>query len=183
MLVPTLAAGEVSDPIRSSSGYHLVAVLEKRGGNSQLITQYQVRHILVSPNELRSKDESETLINQLYQRLLQGADFAVLAKEFSDDPGSGSAGGDLGWVSPGAMVPEFDATLQQAQIGNISAPFETQFGWHILQVQAQRQSDIGKEMQRNQIRQLLYSRRFEEELPLWLRKIRTEAYVDIKEPA
>jgi peptidyl-prolyl cis-trans isomerase SurA len=182
-VVPTLAAGEVSDPIRSSSGYHLVAVLEKRGGNSQLITQYQVRHILVSPNELRSKDESETLINQLYQRLLQGADFAVLAKEFSDDPGSGSAGGDLGWVSPGAMVPEFDATLQQAQIGNISAPFETQFGWHILQVQAQRQSDIGKEMQRNQIRQLLYSRRFEEELPLWLRKIRTEAYVDIKEPA
>ena len=81
------------------------------------------------------------------------------------------------------MVPEFDATMQQAQIGNISAPFETQFGWHILQVQAQRQSDIGKEMQRNQIRQLLYSRRFEEELPLWLRKIRTEAYVDIKEPA
>ncbi|MDO6681933.1 MULTISPECIES: peptidylprolyl isomerase [unclassified Oceanobacter] len=182
-VVPDLAIGDVSDPIRSSSGYHLVAVLEKRGGNSQMITQYQVRHILVSPNELRSESDTETLINQLYQRLQQGQDFAVLAKEFSDDPGSGAAGGDLGWVSPGAMVPEFDTTMQQSQVGHISAPFETQFGWHILQVQDQRQSDIGKEMQRNQVRQLLYSRRFEEELPLWLRKIRTEAYVDIKEPA
>ncbi|MDO6806624.1 peptidylprolyl isomerase, partial [Wenyingzhuangia sp. 1_MG-2023] len=80
---PDLAIGDVSDPIRSSSGYHLVAVLEKRGGNSQMITQYQVRHILVSPNELRSESDTETLINQLYQRLQQGQDFAVLAKEFS----------------------------------------------------------------------------------------------------
>lgn len=180
-VVPKLAAGEVSEPIRSSSGYHLVKVTEKRGGSSQVITQYKVRHILVSPNELRNAAETEALANSLYQRLQKGEDFTALAKEFSNDPGSGASGGDLGWANPGDMVPEFDNTMQQAPIGQISAPFETRFGWHILQVQDTRQTDIGADMQRNQVRQVLFQRRFEEELPIWLRKIRAEAYVDIKE--
>ncbi|WP_036537536.1 peptidylprolyl isomerase [Oceanobacter kriegii] len=180
-VVPKLKVGEVSDPIRSSSGYHLVAVTDKRGGNSQLITQYKVRHILVGPNELRNKQQAEELITSIYERLQNGEDFAALAKEYSDDPGSGANGGDLGWASPGDMVPEFDRTMQQSEIGHITAPFETQFGWHILQVENTRETDIGEQVQRNQVRQLLYSRRFEEELPIWLRKIRSEAYVDIKE--
>jgi len=180
-VVPSLNTGDVSDPIRSSSGYHLVAVTDKRGGNSQLITQNKVRHILISQNELRDARAAEALINDIYQRLQNGEDFAALAKEYSDDPGSGANGGDLGWANPGDMVPEFDRTMQQSEIGHISAPFETQFGWHILQVEDRRQTDIGEQVQRNQVRQLLYSRRFEEELPIWLRKIRTEAYVDIKE--
>ncbi|MGB1091309.1 MAG: peptidylprolyl isomerase, partial [Oceanobacter sp.] len=102
------------------------------------------------------------------------------AKEYSDDPGSGAAGGELGWASPGDMVPEFENTMANADIGQITAPFQTQFGWHILQVLDTRTSDVGEQMQRNQARQLLYARRFEEELPLWLRKIRSEAYVDLK---
>ncbi|MDK2778844.1 MAG: peptidylprolyl isomerase [Pseudomonadota bacterium] len=180
-VVPGLKVGQVSDPIKSASGYHIVKLIDKRGGNTKLITQAKTRHILIQTNELRDEQQAEALINQLYERLQAGEDFAKLAREFSDDPGSGSAGGDLGWVSPGDMVPEFDATMQATQPGRISAPFETQFGWHILEVEDRRQTDVGEETQRNQVRNMLYNRRFEEELPIWLRKIRSEAYVDIKE--
>ena len=180
-VAPKLQVGGISEPIKSASGYHIIKLKDKRGGNTQLITQTKTRHILIRTNEVRDQQQAEELINQLYQRLQAGEDFAALAQEFSDDPGSGASGGDLGWVNPGDMVPEFDATMQQTRAGNISAPFESQFGWHILQVEDRRQTDVGAENQRNQVRQMLYGRRFEEELPIWLRKIRSEAYVDIKE--
>jgi len=180
-VAPKLQVGGISDPIKSASGYHIVKLKDKRGGNTQLITQTKARHILIRTNEVRDQQQAEELINQLYQRLQAGEDFATLAQEFSDDPGSGASGGDLGWVNPGDMVPEFDTTMQETAAGKISAPFESQFGWHILQVEDRRQTDVGAENQRNQVRQMLYSRRFEEELPIWLRKIRSEAYVDIKE--
>ncbi len=180
-VVPALKVGGVSDPIKSPSGYHIVKLLEKRGGNTQMVTQTKTRHILIRTNELRDDAAAEALINDLYQRVQAGGDFAALAKEFSDDPGSGASGGDLGWVNPGDMVPEFDSTMADTAAGGISAPFRSQFGWHILQVEERRETDIGAENQRNQVRNLLYSRRFEEELPIWLRKVRSEAYVDIKE--
>ena len=146
-----------------------------------MVTQSQVRHILVQPNELRDAQQTKALIQQLHQRLQAGEDFATLAREFSDDPGSGASGGDLGWVNPGDMVPAFDKTMAATQPGQLSAPFESRFGWHVLQVLDRKQTDIGAEKQRDQVRQMLYSRRFEEELPIWLRKIRSEAYVDIKD--
>lgn len=180
-VVPQLNVGDVSDPIKSASGYHIIKLTDKRGGNTQLITQTKTRHILIRTNELRDEQDAEKLINQIYQRLQAGEDFDKLAREFSDDPGSGSSGGDLGWVNPGDMVPEFDATMQETAAGHISAPFESQFGWHILKVEERRQTDIGAENQRNQVRNMLYQRRFEEELPIWLRKIRSEAYVEIKD--
>ncbi|WP_430461557.1 peptidylprolyl isomerase [Thalassolituus sp. LLYu03] len=180
-VVPKLNIGDVSDPIKSPSGFHIVKLKDKRGGNTQLITQTKTRHILIRTNELRDQRDAEQLINQLYERLQAGEDFAALAKQYSDDPGSGASGGDLGWVNPGDMVPEFDATMKDTAEGAISAPFETQFGWHVLQVEGRRQTDVGAENQRNQVRNVLYNRRFEEELPIWLRKIRSEAYVDIKE--
>lgn len=180
-IVPRMRVGEISNPIRSASGFHIVKILEKRGGSTQMVTQYQVRHILVRPNELRNEDQTRDLITRLYRQLQDAPDrFGELAKEYSDDPGSGAAGGELGWASPGDMVPEFENTMANADIGQITAPFQTQFGWHILQVLDTRTSDVGEQMQRNQARQLLYARRFEEELPLWLRKIRSEAYVDLK---
>jgi len=179
--VPKLSAGQVSDPIKSASGYHIVKVLEKRGGNTKMVTQTKTRHILIKTNELRDEQDAKKLIDEIYQRLKRGEDFAALAREFSDDPGSGSNGGDLGWVNPGDMVPEFDATMQETAAGHISAPFQTQFGWHILEVEDRRETDVGAENQRNQVRNMLYNRRFEEELPIWLRKIRSEAYVDIKD--
>lgn len=180
-IVPKMKVGAVSDPIKSPSGFHIVKLKEKRGGNTQMITQTKTRHILIRTNELRDAKESKRLINELYKRLQAGEDFAALAKEYSDDPGSGASGGDLGWVNPGDMVPEFDATMKETAAGSVSAPFQSQFGWHILQVEGRRQTDVGEENQRNQVRNLLYNRRFEEELPIWLRKIRSEAYVDIKE--
>lgn len=180
-IAPKLQVGEVADPISSSGGVHIIRLTDKRGGATQLITQTKARHILLRPNELRTNEDAERQIHQLYQRLQAGEDFATLAREFSDDPGSGSNGGDLGWVNPGDMVGEFDATMKDTAAGAISAPFETQFGWHILLVEERRQTDIGAENQRNQVRNMLYGRRFEEELPIWLRKIRSEAYVEMKD--
>lgn len=176
-----LAVGEISDPINSSGGFHIVTLLDKRGGATQIITQTKVRHILLQTNEIRDEQQSEQLIRVLHQRLQAGEEFASLARQYSDDPGSGSQGGDLGWVNPGDMVPIFDQTVENTAIDQISEPFQSQFGWHILTVEDRRQTDIGEELQRNQVRQMLYSRRFEEELPIWLRKIRAEAYVNVKD--
>jgi peptidyl-prolyl cis-trans isomerase SurA len=181
-VIPAMTTGDISNPIKSASGYHIVKLLNKRGGNTQMVTQSKVRHILVQPNELRNKEKTAALIQQLYQRLQAGEDFSELAREFSDDPGSGASGGDLGWVNPGDMVPAFDKTMAVTEPGQMSTPFESRFGWHILLVEDRKQTDIGIEKQRDQVRQMLYGRRFEEELPIWLRKVRSEAYVDIKAP-
>lgn len=180
-LAPTMNVGDVSQPIRTASGFHIIKLEDKRGGNSQVIEQAKVRHILIQTNEIRDEARARTLIDKLYDQLKAGADFATLAREYSDDPGSGTAGGDLGWVSPGEMVPEFEAVMARTPEGEISPPLLSQFGWHILQVTERRSTDIGEEQQRKQIRQMLFGKRFEEELPIWLRKIRSEAYVDIKE--
>jgi peptidyl-prolyl cis-trans isomerase SurA len=180
-VAPAMEIGEISSPIRTASGFHIIKLEEKRGGSSKLIEQAKVRHILIQTNEVRDEDQAKELIDKLYERIVAGADFAELAKEFSDDPGSGAGGGDLGWVSPGDMVPEFESTMASTETGKYSQPIRSQFGWHILEVTERRKTDIGEEVQRNQVRQMLYSRRFDEELPIWLRKIRSEAYVDIKD--
>lgn len=183
-VVPQLPVGGISEPLQTASGFHLVMVRDKRGGASQIVEQAHVRHILVRPTEIRSELEAEQLIRKLYQRLRQGGeDFAELAKVYSDDPGSASAGGDLEWVSPGQMVPEFEQVMQKTPNGQISQPFRSQFGWHILQVLDRRQQDVGERMQSAQARQILFQRKFEDELQNWLREIREEAYVEIKEPA
>ncbi|MEK9713005.1 MAG: peptidylprolyl isomerase [Thalassolituus sp.] len=182
-LAPKMKTGEISDPIRTASGFHIIKLEDKRGGGTQVIEQAKVRHILIQNNELRDEQQSEQLIQQLYSQLKAGADFDALAREYSDDPGSKTSGGDLGWVSPGDMVPEFEAAMTRTTTGEISEPVRSQFGWHVLEVTDRRDTDIGEEVQRNQVRQMLYGRRFEEELPIWLRKIRSEAYVDIKESA
>ena len=180
-VAPGLQVGEISEPLKSASGFHIIKVTDKRGGSSVMVTQTKVRHILVMPNEIRSEADAKARIDQVYNKIANGEDFAELAKEYSDDPGSGSAGGDLGWVNPGDMVPKFDQTMQDTQPGGLSKPFKSKFGWHILQVEDRKDTDLGEQVQRNQVRQMLQARRFDEELPIWLRKIRSEAYVDIKE--
>lgn len=180
-VAPGLQVGEVSEPLKSASGFHIIKVTDKRGGSSVMVTQTKVRHILVMPNEIRSDADAQARIEQVYNKILNGENFAELAKEYSDDPGSGSAGGDLGWVNPGDMVPKFDQTMQDTQPGQLSKPFKSKFGWHILKVEDRKDTDLGEQVQRNQVRQMLQARRFDEELPIWLRKIRSEAYIDIKE--
>jgi peptidyl-prolyl cis-trans isomerase SurA len=179
--VSPLNIGETTDPIKSASGFHIVQVVDKRGGSTFLITQTKVRHILVMPNEIRSDADAEARIEGVYNKLLNDGDFTKLAKEYSDDPGSAVNGGDLGWVNPGDMVPAFDSKMNDSEPGKLSKPFKSQFGWHILEVEGRKETDMGHQVQRNQISQMLQSRQFEEELPIWLRKIRSEAYVDIKE--
>jgi len=179
-VVPSLNKGDVSDPIRSASGFHIIKVNNKRGGATKLVKQTAARHILVRENEIRNDAQSKALIKKVYARINKGEDFATLAKEFSDDPGSKVSGGDLGWVNDGDMVAAFEKVMKNTKKGQLSKPFKSRFGWHILEVTGYRNKDMGGEIQRNQARQLLYTRRFEEELPIWLRQIRSDAYVEIK---
>jgi peptidyl-prolyl cis-trans isomerase SurA len=119
-------------------------------------------------------------VAELKARIEAGEDFAALAREYSEDIGSAAEGGDLGWTNPGQMVPEFENAMASTEVGDISAPVRSQFGWHILEVLERREKDMTEEMRRAQIREFLHSRKYEEELDAWLRKIRDEAFVDIK---
>jgi peptidyl-prolyl cis-trans isomerase SurA len=180
-VVPDMEVGSVSDPIRSPSGFHIITLVEKRGGVSKIVEQTKVRHILLQATKLRSEATTEALIRTLHTKLNNGEDFATIAKQYSDDPGSAASGGKLGWVGPGEMVPIFETTMQKTPKNALSNIFKTQYGWHILKVEDRRKADVGKQLQRNEARDLLFKRRFEEELPIWLRQIRAEAFIDIKE--
>ncbi|MGK0522761.1 MAG: peptidyl-prolyl cis-trans isomerase SurA [Pseudomonadales bacterium] len=180
-IVPGLAVGEPSEVLENNSGFHMVMVMDKRGGSQkQVIQQNRVRHILIRPSEAVTDTEAEAAIRKLSQQLQDGDDFAVLAREFSDDPVSGSDGGNLGWVSPGQMVPAFEQAMQEAEVGEIKGPFRSQFGWHILQVEERRQKDISSDVKEAEARQAIYRRKFETELQNWLREIRDEAFIEFK---
>lgn len=181
-VIPALAINEPSKPIRTGSGFHILSVLEKRGGQQQLIEQTQVRHILISPSTIRTDDEAKEIIDKLHERVLGGDDFAEIARSNSDDPVSAIDGGELDWVSPGQMVPAFEQMMEQTKKGQISEPFRSQFGWHILQVQDRRTEDVGEMIQTNQAQQVLHRRKYEEELAHWLLEIKHEAFIDIKDP-
>lgn len=178
--VINLKAGELTDPIRAGNGFHILKMIDRRGDNQQLVDQYLVRHILIRPTTLRSSEEAEQLSRDLYQRLRRGEDFARLAREFSDDPGSARNGGSLEWVSAGEMVTEFEKVMLNTKAGNISEPFRSEYGWHILRVDAIRTADMSEEYRRLRARQALHQRRFAEELEVWLSELRQEAYVDIR---
>lgn len=180
-VLPKLAKGHPSELIRSTSGFHIITALDKRGGEEQWVEQRHVRHILVAPSEIRSDDQAKEIIEKLYERILNGDDFAELARSNSDDPVSAIDGGDLNWVSPGQMVPEFEEKMNETSLGETSAPFRSSFGWHVLQVIDVRQQDMSELIQSNQARQLIYRRKFEEELVLWLQELQGEAYIDIKD--
>jgi len=172
--------GDISLPVRAPSGFYIIQLREKRGGEIQMVEQTKVRHILLKPSEIRSAQQTQRMIESIERRLAAGESFATLAKELSDDTGSGSEGGELGWAQPGQMVPEFEQIMNQTGINDISPPFESRFGWHILQVEARRQQDLGDQIRENQARSILNKRKYSEELANWLREIRAEAYVDIK---
>ena len=178
-VAPQLAAGETADPIRSDSGFHLIYMAELRGGEA-MVAQTQVRHILIKPSEIMTNDQARELAMDLKGRIAAGSDFGDLAREYSEDIGSAQEGGDLGWTSPGQMVPEFEAAAAQTAIGDVSDPVRTQFGWHILEVTARRDQDMTDQASRAKATDYLHSRKYQEELDAWLRQIRDEAFVDIK---
>jgi peptidyl-prolyl cis-trans isomerase SurA len=152
---------------------------DKRGGE-QLVRQTRTRHILVKPSEILSDDAARDLVAGLKERALAGEDFGDLAREYSEDIGSAQEGGDLGWVNPGQMVPEFEQAMNATAVGEISDPVRSQFGWHIIAVEERREQDMTTEAVRAQAANYLHQRKYQEELDAWLRQIRDEAFVDIK---
>ena len=180
--VSTLNVGQTTELIQANDGLHVLKLLERKGGEQKaLVPQFKTRHILIQTSEVVSPDTAKQMIDSLYQRVQNGEDFAVLAGTFSNDPGSARDGGSLGWVSPGVMVPEFETKMKETPVGQVTAPFETQFGWHILQVTETRQQDMTREYQERMARQMLGERQFDAELDSWLREIRNNAFVDIKD--
>lgn len=180
-LVAKMKAGEVSEPLRTPSGYHLVRLNEIRGSDVQtVVRQTHVRHILMKPTEIQDDATVRQKLTTTRERILKGEDFAALAKASSEDPGSAPEGGDLGWSNPGSFVPEFEKTLDALKDGEISEPFHTQFGWHIAQVLGRRDFDNTDEMRKQRAFMQLRESKAEEETELWLRRLRDEAFVEYK---
>jgi len=179
-VVPRLEAGGVSDVLRSASGFHIVRLAELRGAGEVIVRQTHARHILIRPSELISADEARRRLTQLRIRIEGGEDFGELARSHSDDRGSSIKGGDLGWASPGDMVPEFERVMTSLEPGDLSEPFSTQFGWHLMQVLERRDHDGTEEVRRAQAREAIRKRKLEEEREAWLRRLRDEAYVEYR---
>jgi peptidyl-prolyl cis-trans isomerase SurA len=180
-VVPTLASGEVSEPFTSPNGYHLVKVMETRGGSELKQDQFHVRHILIKPTEIRTEQQAETLVNALYQRIQNGEDFGDIARQNTDDPNSMVSGGDLNWVSDGMLPPDFMGHVHSTPVGSRSAPFRVATGWHIIEVMEERIEDVTEQNKRYQAEQILRERKFENELQNWLTEIRDTNYIDIKD--
>jgi len=179
-MISQLNPGEVTEPVRTPGGFIILKLIEKRGGDTQVRDEVHVRHILIKPSEIRSEEETRRLVERLYQRIVAGEDFAELAKNFSEDPGSALNGGDLNWIDPNALVPEFREVMSNTASGELSKPFKSPYGWHVLQVLGRRATDNSTQFREQQAANLLRNRKYDEELQAWLRQIRDEAYVETK---
>ena len=179
-VVTGLTVGEVAQPVRSGAGFHILKLTEKRGNTVKFLDQTLARHILVQPSEIRTENQAEVLINDIYKRLKEGEDFKQLARQFSEDPGSKMDGGELGWSNPGDYDPAFEMTLNATEIGQLSEPVKSSFGWHIIEVMDRRNEDVSQEEQKNRAYQIIFKRKFDQELQSTLIELRAEAYVDIK---
>lgn len=175
--VKNLKPGESSKPVRSASGFHLLHLISS--SNDQLmVRQIHARHILIRPSSEVSDEQARKTLSELKQKIENGKSFAELASEYSEDPGSKIKGGDLGWAGPGDFVPAFENVANSLSIGQLSEPFKSSFGWHILEVLEHRDFDQTKTNKENQARNAIQKRKSDEELRLWLRRIRDEAYVE-----
>ncbi|WP_151670375.1 peptidylprolyl isomerase [Nitrincola schmidtii] len=180
--ISALQPGQFSRPIRTPGGFHILQVRDRRGGDVTLVEQTLVSHILLTPNEIRSPQQTRSLAVDLRNRLREGQPFENLARRYSDDPGSGSQGGNLDWAQEGQMVPEFEQVMVNTPVGEISEPFESRFGWHVLWVRDRRTQDMTNEMMENMARNAIGQRKFSEELDNWLRELRSQSYIEIRNP-
>jgi peptidyl-prolyl cis-trans isomerase SurA len=179
-MIGAMTVGDVTEPMRTPGGFIMLKLLEKRGGGTQVREEVNVRHILIKPSEIRSEAETKRLVERLHERLLAGEDFSELAKSFSEDPGSALNGGSLDWIDPSVLVPEFRDVMSNTASGELSKPFKSPYGWHVLQVVGRRASDGSAQFREQQALTVLRNRKYDEELQAWLRQIRDEAYVEIK---
>ncbi len=173
--------GEVSEPIRSPSGFHIIKMLELKSTDNHMIIKTKVRHILVKTNELVDDAEAKKRLLALKARIADGDDFAALARAHSDDKGSALKGGSLDWVGPGDLVKPFEEAMVKLGINEVSEPVQTQFGWHIIQVLGRENKDDSSEFKKNLVRDAIRKRKIEEETELWVRRLRDEAFVEIKQ--
>jgi peptidyl-prolyl cis-trans isomerase SurA len=181
-IIAKLKPGEVSEPLRTPTGFHIIRLNEVRGAGAQATVEDQihVRHILMKTNELADDATVKQKLTKLRERILAGEDFSGLAQTVSEDPGSAVDGGDLGWSGPGTFTPEFEKVINALKDNEISEPFKTQFGWHLVQVLGHRRFDNTVEMKRRQAMEAIRASKADEETELWLRHMRDEAYVEYK---
>jgi peptidyl-prolyl cis-trans isomerase SurA len=180
-VITRLKPGQVSEPLRTPTGYHIIRLNEVRGATEAAMeNQVHVRHILMKPNELADDATVRGKLEAIRERILKGEDFAAVAQVTSQDPGSAADGGDLGWAGPGTFAPEFEQAIAGLKDDQISEPFKTQFGWHIVQMLGHRTFDNSDELKRRQAMEAIRASKADEETELWLRRMRDEAYVEYK---
>ncbi len=179
-MIAGMKAGDVTEPLRTPSGFHIARLNEVRGNTQVIVNQVHARHILMKPNELQDDATVQQKLAAIRERILNGEDFAANAVVASEDPASAADGGDLGWSNPGEYVPELEKVLTQLQPDEISEPFRTQYGWHIVQVLGRRQFDTTDDVRRQNAFVQLRESKADEETELWLRRLRDEAYVEFK---
>lgn len=173
-----MGRNEVRGPFRSSSGFHIIMLADYKGGGEALVPQTHARHILIRTDEVTSDDDARVRLERLHERLVNGEDFEALARSHSNDTASAINGGDLKWVNPGDFVPEFEEQMSRLKPGELSAPFRTQFGWHIVQVLERRQHDISDNIRRAKAKEALRDRKADEAMELFLRRLHDEAYIE-----
>jgi peptidyl-prolyl cis-trans isomerase SurA len=179
-MVPGMKPGDVSKPIRSSAGFHIIKLNGVRAGQPVVVKQFHARHILIKTNQVVTAEMARAKAEELRAQIVAGADFAELAKLHSEDPGSKVEGGDLGWSDPGTFVPQFSEVMTKLQENEISPPFESPFGWHIVQLLGERDQDVTEQARRGRASQQLRNRKLEEQGQLWLQRLRDEAYMEIR---
>ena len=173
--------GYITQPIETGAGYHILKLEEKRGPLVQYENQWLSRHILLSPSTIRDEQSTKEELDTIRTRIINGESFSKLAEEYSEDPGSAKQGGELGWLGKGVLAAEFEKVMIESSIGDVSKIFQTQFGFHFLEVLEQRNYDMTRDLIEDRAYQVLYGRKYEEELENTLRSIRAEAFVEIKD--
>lgn len=176
--VLNMSVGDISPIIRSPSGFHIVKLLKRRSADAHVVTQTHARHILIKTNKVVTDKDARMRLESLRKRILHGEKFSELARTHSDDPASAAKGGDLGWITPGTMVPAFQKAMKQLKPGDISEPFKSRYGWHIVEVLGRRKHDSTQEYRRAKAAKEIRDRKSEQALELWLRRLRDEAYVE-----
>ena len=180
-VVSELSPGQFSAPVRSQSGYHILQVNDVRGTEKFIVLQTHTRHILVQPDEILDDNAIRAKMQRIRQRIVDdGEDFGDVARLESADPGSAPKGGDLGWTSPGSFIPAYEAEVAKLSPGEISQPFRTDYGWHIVQLLDRKERDTTDEVKRDRAIQAIRSGKQEQETDIWLRQLRDEAYVEIR---
>ncbi len=179
-VVPAMQEGDVSEPIRGGSGFHIIRVEEIRGKTQSFEEQTKIRHILIKTTEIKDSDTAKQQLTKIRDQIVEGEDFATVATAVSEDPGSAAKGGDLGWTGPGIFVPEFQAMADSLEMWQLSEPFASPFGWHILEVRGRRTFDTTAEIQKRGAIMAIRNAKLEEETELWIRRIRDEAFVEYR---